>query len=189
MVVDAGPALVVQVPVTNPDVIVSLASHEWERLPTTARLAAEHPDAVVLLTEPGDVTEFNCHDCANRVNRLRLLGVPDKRVRLVALTDPGTYGEAVAALGYARSAGLRRLVVVTSPYHTRRSLGVFHKVFHGTDVEIGIEPASADSVARPARWWFGGYDRAYVAYEWAAIAYYAWKYGVVSSAPASSTES
>lgn len=188
MVVSAGPALVVQVPVADPEVIVSLASHEWERLPTTARLAAEHPDAVVLLTEPGEVTEFNCHDCSNRVHRLRLLGVPDKRVRLVALTDPGTYGEAVAAVGYARSAGLRRLVVVTSPYHTRRCLAVFRKVFQGTDVEIGVEPAS-DSVARPARWWFGGYDRAYVAYEWAAIAYYAWKYGVAPSAPTSNTQS
>jgi uncharacterized SAM-binding protein YcdF (DUF218 family) len=93
----------------------------------------------------------------------------------------------VATLRFARGAGLRRLVVVTSPYHTRRSLGVFRKVFHGTDVKIGVEPA-ANSVARPARWWFGGYDRAYVAYEWAAIAYYAWKYGVGASAPASTTQ-
>src|SRR5512146_2396106 len=30
---DAGTALVVSQPVDNPDAIVSLASHEWERLP------------------------------------------------------------------------------------------------------------------------------------------------------------
>jgi uncharacterized SAM-binding protein YcdF (DUF218 family) len=175
----AGPALVVRVPIADPEAIVSLASHEWERLPATARVAAQHPDAVVLLTQPPEVTEFNCPDCANRAHRLGLLGVPEERIRYVTLAGPGTHGEAVAALGYARSSGLRRLVVVTSPYHTRRSLGVFRKVFEGTGVEIGIEPALDNSVARPDRWWLGGYDRAYVAYEWAAAVYYAWEHGVV----------
>jgi uncharacterized SAM-binding protein YcdF (DUF218 family) len=178
MIVRAGPALVVRVPIANPEAIVSLASHEWERLPATARLAAKFPGAVVLLTQPPEVTEFNCHDCANRVHRLSLLGVPAERVREVVLTGPGTHGEAVATLGYARDTGLRRLVIVTSPYHTRRSLAVFRKVFEGTGVEIGVEPALADSVAQPGRWWWGGYDRAYVAYEWAALVYYRWSYGV-----------
>jgi uncharacterized SAM-binding protein YcdF (DUF218 family) len=170
----AGPALVVRVPVANPDTIISLASHEWERLPTAASLAAKYPGAVVLLTQPAEVTEFNCHDCANRAHRLALLGVQDERVRQVTLTAPGTHGEAVAALDYSRAAGVHRLMIVTSPYHTRRSLGVF-----------GVEPASADSVARPERWWWGGYDRAYVAYEWAAVVYYAWEYGVAPWVPGS----
>ena len=174
----AGPALVVRVPVADPEAIVSLASHEWERLPAAARLAAQHAEAVVLLTQPPEVTEFNCHDCANRAQRLGAHGVAEERIRYVTLTAPGTHGEAIAALDYARGAGLRRLVIVTSPYHTRRSLAVFRKVFEGTGVEIGVEPALADSVARPDRWWFGGYDRSYVAYEWAALVYYRWSYGV-----------
>jgi uncharacterized SAM-binding protein YcdF (DUF218 family) len=139
----------------------------------------------VLLTQPAEVTEFNCHDCANRAHRLALLGVQDERVRQVTLTAPGTHGEAVAALDYSRAAGVHRLMIVTSPYHTRRSLGVFRKVFANTNVEIGVEPASADSVARPERWWWGGYDRAYVAYEWAAVVYYAWEYGVAPWVPGS----
>ena len=182
----AGTALVVRVPVANPDAIVSLASHEWERLPAAARLAAEHPAALLLLTQPLDVTEFNCHDCGNRVHRLRLLGVAADRIGHVTLTCPGTHGEAVAVLGLARETRLRRLLIVTSPYHTRRSLAVFRKVFQGTGVEIGVEPAFADSVARPERWWWGGYDRAYVAYEWAAMAYYGWKFGVAPTAAGSS---
>jgi uncharacterized SAM-binding protein YcdF (DUF218 family) len=183
MVSRAGSALVVRVPVANPDTIISLASHEWERLPTTASLATRYPGAVVLLTQPAEVTEFNCHDCGNRVHRLGLLGVRDERVRQVPLATPGTYGEAVAALGYSRAAGVHRLLIVTSPYHTRRSLGVFRKVFANTNVEIGVEPASAESVARPERWWWGGYDRAYVAYEWAAVVYYSWAHGVAPWVP------
>jgi uncharacterized SAM-binding protein YcdF (DUF218 family) len=173
-----GTALVVSREVAYPDVIVSLASHEWERLPQAARLARGHPDAVVLLTTPREVTPFNCHDCANRLDRLRHFGVPAERVRHVSLDAPGTWGEANAALGFARDHGVARVLVVTSPYHTRRALAVFRRVFEGSGIEVGVVPARRESPARPARWLLAPYDRAYVAYEWAAIVYYAWEYGV-----------
>jgi hypothetical protein len=67
---------------------------------------------------------------------------------------------------------------VTSPYHTRRALATFQHVFDGTGVAVGIEGAHDTSPARPAQWLFAPYDRAYVAYEWEAIVYYRWKYGV-----------
>ncbi len=174
----AGVWLVVSHPVERPDVIVSLASHEWERLPLVARLATDHPDAAVLLTEPQPPTPFNCHDCANRVERLRHLGVDDARVEVLPIIGQGTHGEALTLLAHARERGVHRLVVATSPYHTRRALATFRKVFEGTGIEIGIEPATDSSEARPSIWWWPGYDRAYVVYEWAAIANYVVKYGV-----------
>ena len=70
-------------------------------------------------------------------------------------------------------------MIVTTPYHTRRALAVFRSVFDGSGVEIGMAPAS-ESPARPGRWWTTPYDRWYVAYEWAAIVYYAVKYRVLS---------
>ena len=178
----AGSILVVSRPLAMPDAIVTLASHEWERLPHAARLAAKYPAATVLLTLPPEPTMHNCNDCANRADRLTRAGVEAARIQVVPITLSGTYGEAVAILGYARSAAIRRLAIVTSPYHTRRSLATFRKVFaaSGVDVEIGIEPASASSPARPSRWWWYGYDRAYVAYEWAALVYYAARYGVLA---------
>lgn len=160
------------------DAILSLASHEWERLPDAARLAKATPSAVVLLTLPQPVTPFNCHDCNGRVSRLERLDVPADRVRIIPLTLSGTYGEAVAVLAFARQTQIHRLVIVTTPYHTRRSLAVFRKVFTGSGIEIGIEPARS-SPARPDRWWATPYDRAYVAYEWAALVYYGFRYQVV----------
>lgn len=174
----AGSLLVVSHPLPRTDAILSLASHEWERLPLAVRLAREHPGAVVLLTEPREVTEFNCHECANRTEWLVEHGVDASRIHVLPLTADGTWGEAQAVVAFAREARLRRLVVATSPYHTRRSLAVFRSVFDGTGVEVGIVPASDTSEARPSRWWMGDYDRRYVAYEWAAIVYYAWRYGV-----------
>ena len=174
----AGTLLVLTRPLGRPDAIISLASHEWERLPTTARLAKASTSAQVILTLPRPATVFNCHDCSGRVGRLERLGVSSERVRIIPLQEPGTYGEAVAALTFARETDVQRVVVVTTPYHTRRALAVFRTVFDRSGIEVGIEPA-ASSPARPDRWWATPYDRAYVAYEWAALVYYAFRYRVV----------
>jgi uncharacterized SAM-binding protein YcdF (DUF218 family) len=176
----AGTLLVVSRPLRPPDAVLSLASHEWERLPAAAQLASATPSSIVLLTLPQPTTAFNCHDCNGRVGRLKRLGVDERRVRILPLTSPGTFGEALAALAFVRQGHVKRLVIVTTPYHTRRALATFQSVFEGSGVEIGIEPASVSSAARPDRWWATPYDRWYVAYEWAAIVYYAIRYNVVS---------
>jgi uncharacterized SAM-binding protein YcdF (DUF218 family) len=156
-----GTALVVSQPLPRPDVIVSLASHEWERLPETARQAALFPRALVLLTLPPSVNKYNCHDCANRVTRLARAGVSARRIRVLPILGRGTYGEALATRQFLESHNVKRVLVVTSPYHTRRSLATFRGLLHPAGVVVGIVP----SIASP-------YDRAYVAYEWAALAYY-----------------
>jgi len=169
---------VVSRPLEHVDAVISLASHEWERLPLTARIAGAHPEAIVLLTLPQPATEFNCDDCAHRLDRLRSLGVDAPRVRVLPLWSRGTHGEALAALAFAREASVGHLVIATSPYHTRRALATFRKVFEHTGIEIGVEPATAYSPAQPSGWLWVEYDRAYVAYEWAAIVAYKWRYGV-----------
>ena len=172
----AGRLLVLSHPVAQPDAIVSLASHEWERLPAAAAAAARYPSARVLLTLPTAVSIDNCHDCANRVHRLKVMGVDSRRVEVLPLTIEGTRGEAAACRRFALSNGVTRLLVITSPYHARRSLAVFSKGFAGTNVQVGVEPASTYSQARPGLWWAARYDLWYVAYEWAALAYYGLAY-------------
>jgi len=176
-----GPALVVRRTVARPDAILSLASHEWERLPLAARLAAASPDALVLLTVPGTVTDFNCDDCPHRLDRLRELGVAPGRVRELRASHPGTYGEALAVAAFAGQAGIRSIVVCTSSYHTRRSLAVFRKVFEGTGIDVGVEPAAI--TPQPDRGKLSRYPPLYVAYEWSAIVYYWWRYGVPIALP------
>ena len=176
----AGELLVISRPLPSPDVIVSLGSHEWERLPLSAALARRSPRSIVVLTLPQTITKYNCDDCPGRVARLGRMGVAAERVRVLPLHGGGTHGEAEAVRDLVKANGLHRIVVVTSPYHTRRALAVFRKVFEGTDAELGVEPATATSEARPGAWWSTPYDRWYVAYEWAAVVYYAFRYRVFS---------
>lgn len=173
----AGSALVVRRDLPGPDALLMLASHEWERLPALAHLARMTPGAVVLLTEPAHPTPENCHECDRRVAQLAELGVETVRVEVL----PGvtnTYDEAVAALEYCGRQSISRLMVVTSPYHTRRSLATFSAVFAGSGTVVGVRPAFPQSPAAPERWWRGSYDRAYVRYEWAALVWYALRYQV-----------
>jgi len=176
----AGHALVLSRPVPIPDVIVSLASHEWERLPLTAQLAVKHPGALVLLTQPDVVTATNCYECGSRIERLVTLGVASNRIRVLQLTRGGTLGEAEASRKFILGGSPRgQLLVVSSPYHTRRAFAVFRHVLAGTGVEVGVTPATQFSDAQPEFWWAKPYDRWYVAYEWAATVYYAVRHGIL----------
>ena len=176
---DAGRVLVVAKDIGPPDAIVMLASHEWERLPAAAALAREYPSSIVLLTMPIAVTKFNCHLCGERPAWLQHEGVrQDRIVQLAPNPVSTTYGEALAVRAYAAAHPFNKLVVVTSPYHCRRALHVFEHVMQGSGVEVGVLPASAYSIAEPARWWRHPYDRWYVAYEWAANIEYRFKYGI-----------
>lgn len=168
----AGVALIVNRPVSRPQVIVSLASHEWERLPSVARLAMMHPDAVVLLTRPAAPTPENCNRCAERPAWLQWLGVAPTRIAIAPGRVTNTYDEAVAVREYCRRHGTRRVLVVTSPYHTRRTLATFQSVFARTNTVVGVSPAWMHSLADPQRWWSTGHDRWYVRYEWAALFWY-----------------
>lgn len=173
-----GSALVVRQPIARPDAIISLASHEWERLPVAARQVLQNPGSLLLLTVPTEIKQSNCHDCAERVDQLRGLGVDRTRIRVLSRTVRDTNDEAIAAFEFARRTGIHSVLVVTSPYHTRRALAIFRKVFEGSGVRVGVEPALETSPATPPRWWGASYDRRYVAYEWTAILYYGWKHGL-----------
>lgn len=175
-----GTFLIVADTISEPDAVVVLASHEWERLPEAARLARRDPRVTVLLTQPVRPNIHNCFRCAERVQWLQTLGVPAKAIVLLPRRVTNTFDEAVTARDYAVSHRLKRLVVVTSPYHTRRARATFTSVFERTGIELGVWPDMRESMSRPRTWWWHGYDRWYVAYEWSAIVWYAIRHGIVS---------
>ena len=176
LLLQAGASLIRISDLAAPDAILALASHEWERLPAVTRLAHTYPDARVLLTEPVKPTMFNCHLCAGRPEWLVSRGVDRARIAVLPRRVTNTYDEALAAREYCREHSIRRLIVVTSPYHTRRALATFSSVL-GAGTAVGVYP-SAESPATPDRWWTAPYDRAYVAYEWTALVWYAVRHHV-----------
>ena len=175
---NAGTGLVVSRDIGQPDAIVMLASHESERLPAAAAVARQYPASRVLLTVPITVTQWNCSQCAERPAQFQAEGISaDRIVELSEDRAANTYGEAQSVRRWVGSHPIGKLLVVTSPYHTRRALQVFEHVL-GPTVDVGVLPATAFSPANPPRWWLGEYDRGYVPYEWTGILYYRFKYSV-----------
>jgi uncharacterized SAM-binding protein YcdF (DUF218 family) len=166
--------LIRESPLDRPDAILSLGSHERERFPETAAQAKRWPVAVVLLTRPKVVGRYNCDACPYRVGWLGTLGIPPDRVRMLSPPVVNTNDELIAAAGWMRQHRLARLLIVTSPYHTRRVQVLARADLQG--LQVGVV-ACRVAGGLPALWWTRHYDRFYVGYELAALVAAWWRYG------------
>jgi len=65
-----------------------------------------------------------------------------------------TFDEAYDLAAYAKQHKLRRIIIVTSDFHTRRALFAFEKVLRQQGVELSVEMAAAsNAVYNPQNWW------------------------------------
>jgi uncharacterized SAM-binding protein YcdF (DUF218 family) len=80
------------------------------------------------------------------------LGLPADAVRILPGTVDNTAHEAEALRPLVRESGWRRVLVVTSRYHTRRTAFAFRRVFRDDQVRILVRGSRYDE-AEPARWW------------------------------------
>ena len=80
------------------------------------------------------------------------LGLPAARVSILPGDLDNTAEEAVALRRHAASAGWRRILVITSKYHTRRTRFAFRREFDDSGVVIFVR-ASRHDASVPERWW------------------------------------
>jgi uncharacterized SAM-binding protein YcdF (DUF218 family) len=170
-----GPWLVRDHPIDRPDAIVVLGSHEHERLPHAAHLAQRWPAARVWLTEPVAPTPFNCQDCPNRGRTLAQAGVDPGRIEVLRPKVRNTWDELGAVAAWVRSGRAHRVLIVTSPYHTRRARGLAAVLMPGVVTGVSACPVP-DGLAWP--WWSRRYDRRYVVYELGAMLDNSWRHGL-----------
>lgn len=100
-------------------------------------------------------------------------GIPEQRLIILPTRVNSTYDEAVAVRAFAEKAGIRNILVVTSPYHSRRALWIFRRVLEPAGVEVGIDsPPPGEQSPRPDRWWLSRTGWHSVALEYVKLAYY-----------------
>ena len=103
-------------------------------------------------------------------------GIPEQRLIILPQRVNSTYDEAVAVRGFVETAGIRRVLVVTSPYHSRRALWVFRRVLAG--VEVGIDsPLPGEQSPAAGTWWLSKTGWHNVALEYVKLVYYRIKHG------------
>lgn len=76
------------------------------------------------------------------VQRMEDLGVPRSAITLVPKSVTSTKEEAEAIRTVVVAAGMKRITVVTTAFHTARARWIFRKVFRGTGVDIRMAAAT-----------------------------------------------
>ena len=92
------------------------------------------------------------------------MNVPLDAIVILPTSLDNTAQEATSVRQAALNAGWHRLTVVTSKYHTRRTLFAFEREFQGTAIEIRVR-GSRYEVATPDRWWTSRADFRWVTSE------------------------
>lgn len=146
----AGRFLIVADPLDRADVIVVLSGgRSDERVGQAAALFRRGLAPLVLLSGGESLMGISVPDLLRR--QALAHGVPE-RALLYERSSTSTAEQARFLRPLLEDRGVRRAIVVTSSYHTRRTRLLFRRTFEGSAVEIRVYPVQQDWY-RPEEWW------------------------------------
>ena len=102
-------------------------------------------------------------------------GVPASDIGLLNTSSTWEDGQQIAAM--VKQKGLRRIVIVTNWYHSRRALAVIRRHLAGKSVQVYYSPPPM-SRGCPEKWWVWDELLVMVINEWIKIGLYTAKYKV-----------
>jgi uncharacterized SAM-binding protein YcdF (DUF218 family) len=170
----------VRAEVAHADVIIVLSGSTVyrERTQRAAQLYAEGRAPLILLTndttQGGWSTKLqkNPQFVERAKEELLSRGVPESNILIAPEPVSSTYEEAGAVRQFVIDRKLHSILLVTSSFHSRRTLWTFRKVLADTEVAIGLEFSNAPSATSSFFWWFSPQGWRNVAGEYVKIFYY-----------------
>ncbi len=182
MFASAGQFLIVSHPVKKADVVVCLSGNPVERGLEALELVGEGYAPLVFI--PREQTPEGLRMLQARgvdypetrdlvFDMLKDLGLPPEA--LVSSDTPAvnTAEEAVLLRDVALAEGYERLIVVTSPHHTRRAWVAFRHAFKDTETEVIMRP-SRFSDFQADNWWKQRRYAGEVILEYVKLGWYMW---------------
>lgn len=171
-------------PPAQGEVAIVLAGGEGERLGAAVQIWRARRVSALLITGP-DVPllpvytgedSLTMGEVKRRIAVRR--GVPDSSV-WVSLGPTSTLEEAIRAREVLEERRVRRAVVVTSPFHSRRARRTFLMAFRGSGIDLSTETLPVGkSQDNPRRWWTREHDLLAVFTETVKLLHYWRRYGV-----------
>jgi uncharacterized SAM-binding protein YcdF (DUF218 family) len=166
-------------PAADAIVIFSGSSTYLERADWAAKLFREGRAPLIVLTNDGLISGWDRREERNPYfyelasRRLQQQGVPADRIQLADGRALGTYEESVLIRDHATSHHLKKLLIVTSGYHSRRALWSMLRACEGSGIQVGIDATPPGSqTPSPWRWWSRRWGWKVVAGEYVKMAYY-----------------
>ncbi len=181
----AAQLLIVKSDLARADAIVVMSGSATylERADWAARLYHEGRAPTIILTNDSLISGWDRKEERNpyfyelAARELQRLGVPESKIQVVSDIALGTYEESLGVRDYASAHQLKRLLVVTSAYHTRRTLWSLRHACEGSGIEIGIDsPPPGWQTPAPSRWWWRRWGWKVVAGEYVKLIYYWMRY-------------
>ena len=179
----AARALIIKADLASADALVVLSgsSSYLERTHKAAELYRQGRAPLVLLTNDhtrggwSNVLQTNPYFVDRALAELTKQGVPAERIKIVPGIAESTQSEAVIVKNYAQTQGFRSVLIITSPFHSRRAWRTFHTYFAGTGIVVGLIPST--STLSTAFWWLRPSGWRDVAGEYIKLIYYRFSYG------------
>jgi len=181
----AARALVVAVPLRHADAafVLSGAPVYFERVACAGGLYSTGRVAAVVLTNDGvrgswsRTLQRNPLYYERGILRLTAAGVPESAIEVLQGPIASTYDEAQLLREYVDANPVHSVIVVASPYHTRRALWIVRKALKDRGVAVGIESSGPDApTPSPATWWLHGDGWRMVGAEFLKLPYYWLRY-------------
>jgi len=181
----AARLLIVKADVESPDAIVVLSGSSTyvERAAWAAQLYREGRAPLIVLTNDGLISgwdhgqERNPYYYQLSTRRLEQQGVPADRIQLAPGQALGTYEESLLVRDYATAHNLKRLLIVTSGYHSRRALWSMRRACESGGIKVGIDSAPPGwQTPSPWAWWRKRWGWKIVGGEYVKMIYYWVKY-------------
>ena len=181
----AAHVLIVKAEMPSADAIVVLSGSATyiERANWAAKLYREGRAPLIVLTDDGLIggwdnrEDRNPHYYEMTARRLQQQGVPADRIQLAPGIAVSTYGESVLVRDYATARNLKRVLVVTSGYHSRRALWSMRRACEGSGIQVGMDSAPPGwQTPSPWLWWSRRWGWKVVGGEYLKMIYYWTKY-------------
>ena len=181
----AAHVLIVKAEMPSADAIVVLSGSGTylERANWAAKLYREGRAPLIVLTDDGLIggwdhrEERNPHYHEMTARRLQQQGVPADRIQLAPGIALGTYEESVLVRDYASARNLKRVLIVTSGYHSRRALWSMQRACEGSGIQVGMDSAPPGwQTPSPWLWWSRRWGWKVVGGEYLKMIYYWTKY-------------
>jgi uncharacterized SAM-binding protein YcdF (DUF218 family) len=145
------------------DALVVLGGESWTRPQRAAELFQQGAAPRVVVCGDGD--------CEDSRRMLEIRGVPDSAIQIECKSG-STKENAEFCAPLLRQAGAKRVIIVTSWYHSRRALNTFQKF--APEISFYSCPTRYERVS----WWPGGYERRRIWQEYTKFVYYKVRWGI-----------
>jgi uncharacterized SAM-binding protein YcdF (DUF218 family) len=164
-----GEFLVVSDPLQKADALAILSGDENERIAAGAQLFKQGYAGWFILTDMRlDIPDSQGVYSAEVKRKAVAQGVPAGRILITPGQVTTTEDEVVNLKEFTLARGFRSLIVVTSPYHTRRASLLLHQAFYGSGVRVIVRPAMNYNYQASA-WWQNPKDRELTLLEYAKL--------------------